>query len=408
MTCIEDKDISGILDIGKQSRDNRQVEVRLKEAGLEFEGKYRDFLMQLKDMPWHAKSEKEERWRFFQAYPRHDEFLIELWEKTHPGIYDELIARLNRFDARCESDSGMASIAKTKMKKKEIDWVIFSEAIKKAVETYTGRSQKGIEYVFAACVGQLYKQMAGEEASKRAMEDKVAISMPKWKQREVCRLVKDIKKFFDKYPQNLKYAKPVREAAKYLMGQSKYGITEKDMEWVEKMVLGERAVSIESEKGEEEDRTWGDFIADTKDEYQALMDELISFSKNAEDNWKIIVAARSLKQQEICKMFFTKDILSVLKTDKKGQVYLEEPAGNFEAYEYFEPQGNFFYGKVFYKKYLERAFLEMPEDFFEVYYKVLRSGFNFSDELLEEIEGKNKVTIWRYRKEYRKCMTLLC
>ena len=103
-------------------------------------------------------------------------------------------------------------------------------------------------------------------------------------------------------------------------------------------------------------------------------------------------------------MFFTRDVLKVLKLDNSGKPYEHEPAGDEEFYFSLEPYGSVLYDRIFYARYLCRAFIEKPEDFYETYARLLRKDFDFSDKILTELTGKDKSTISRRRKGYLSAM----
>ena len=62
--------------------------------------------------------------------------------------------------------------------------------------------------------------------------------------------------------------------------------------------------------------------------------------------------------------------------------------------------GEMMYQKIFCMGYLRRAFVEKPENFYEVYVRVLREDFDFSDKLVAEVIGKDKSVVSRRRKDY--------
>ena len=94
----------------------------------------------------------------------------------------------------------------------------------------------------------------------------------------------------------------------------------------------------------------------------------------------------------------------MLKIDGNGNPYPKEPAGDEGFYRGLEPCGETLYHKVFYEKYLLRAFMERPEDFYEVYVKLLRKDFDFSDKFIAQILGKDKATVSRGGRSYRNVM----
>lgn len=79
--------------------------------------------------------------------------------------------------------------------------------------------------------------------------------------------------------------------------------------------------------------------------------------------------------------------------DGNGKPYPQKQAGDEGFYLILEPQGDFLYREMLYEKYLRRALVEYPENFYEVYVKLLRRDFDFSDTLIANLKGKNKSSI---------------
>ena len=71
-----------------------------------------------------------------------------------------------------------------------------------------------------------------------------------------------------------------------------------------------------------------------------------------------------------------------------------------EIYDSLQACGNTLYEKVFYEKYLWRAFVERPVDFRGVYVKLLRKDFDFSDKLVGQVLGKDKTAVSKGKKKY--------
>ena len=66
------------------------------------------------------------------------------------------------------------------------------------------------------------------------------------------------------------------------------------------------------------------------------------------------------------------------------------------------------YHRLFLKKYLRRAFVETPEDFYNVYARLLRKDFSFSDKILAEAIGKDKTAVSKGKKRYFNLMKAIC
>lgn len=394
----------------KKNEKYRERNTRAKE----FEMRHRVFLEQLRHTP---KDRKEERWIFFKQYAHEEAFTIELMDAYRPGTYSKIKNRLeNEPDKSSGADTGFALYGK----KGELDGVVFMEAVKDAIQDFTGINQQGDTYGFVEYVGKKYKQRADRAAGKDELEKKGASGLSDKKVKEILNLAKDARKFCVRSGGQVSEGEAVKQVVKdYLKkkrGKSDAKVRETEekqlLELVGKLVLSENiAISIDAPvSGGNDEKTVGDFLADEKNEYELWAEEegnrfLIEtfFDVLAEkwEYWGYIEAAKGLKEQDLVKKFLTQDILKVLKLDEEDNRYLEEPAGNREIYDLLKPKEDFFYHEIFYRQYLHRALVRNPESLYEVYALLLREDFEFTDKILAEVMGKDKTSVSKRKKRYR-------
>ena len=371
-----------------------QVIAERKEQGRKFEERYSDFLTALRKMPRGTKEEKAERWERFRRYPLCDEFILDLMDTYQPNAFQRFRCRLNDPDADNSEDLDMASFKHMK----EMDPAVFMEVVQRAVCTYTGIKQDGGSYNFVSCVGRLYSQEAMRKASKAAVEENGGSDgeISEKNLPNIMRLRKRVEELFQKDPS----INSREEALKQLLSEGAQGCTRKDLELVRVLIRGKNCSIYDQVT--EEGAVLGDILSDRKDYYSEILEqdeEGIPFLKivcgNILKEWE-----KKKKNQEFFKIFFTRDILKGLKLDETGKPYSQEPAGNEEFYRKVKFHGEMMYQKIFCMGYLRRAFVEKPENFYEVYVRVLREDFDFSDKLVAEVIGKDKSVVSRRRKDY--------
>lgn len=379
-----------------------------KQLAAQFEAAHSAFLEELRHMP---TDKKEERWIFFDRYDRKENFDIELMEVYRPGAYYKIKERLVKFSV--ESFHADSNLALPWIN--EIDPVVFMEVRKKAIEIYTGTNQKGESYGFVACVGILYRQKADEASAENRLQRK-GISdqeIPKRNLSRVFRLVRKAERVWEKSSRKISKEEALEQAVK----EVSCNYTKKDMELVRTLFFpGSIVVSMDMPLGTEDGDT-GDTLGtrqeDKEDYFESVLDReagcflLEAFCRGIEERWEVITSAKGLREQEFFKAFFTHWILRELKLDKSEKPwkpYLEEPAGDETFYQVLKPKGDFLYNRMFYKKYLWRAFIKRPEDFYSVYALLLRKDFEFIDKVLVEIMGKEKTVVSKKKKEYLKLM----
>lgn len=368
-----------------------------------FEAEHRDFLEKLKYIPI---EQKEERWKFFNGYDRREDFIVELMEVYRPGTYNKIKKCLEKAEGnRLKEDSNIAYWGN-----KEFDTTVFMEAIKYAIENYTGKNKNGEEYGFVACVGIQYKQKAGITAAENTLRQK-GISdseIPGKDFLKILKLLKAAERVLIRNSEKISKEEALEQAIK----EVSYKCTKKEKEMVRALFFsdnGSVVVSMDNPlktNGGETGNTFGEQLRDERDDYELVIEKETGsyffevFFQEIENRWEIIVSAKGLRELEPTKIFLTQVILKKLKLDENKKPYLKEPAGDEEIYQILKPKGAFLYHKLFYKDYLWRAFIERPEDFYTVYSRLLRSDFNFSDKILAEVTGKDKTVISKWKKRF--------
>lgn len=329
-------------------------------------------------------------------------------ERAWPVPWRKLKNRLNNTDCM-DVDSGRVLFKDKRNGEKKIDWLVYTEAIWDTIRTYTGQKQDGTEINFVTCVNQRYKQKAGDAAAQNEMEER-GLNDSESSRRNLLatlKMWKEAKALYERTHSNALGESEYLEAWRKELKEKNPKLRKKDIEILERMIFEEGVRFLGEPVSEEnDDDTLEDMQSDKRNSYKEVLDGMENFLRSIRENWEIVMSAGGLKTQQAIVPFLTRDILRVLKTMDGETPYPMEPAGNCEAYDYMKPQGKFLYEKIFYEKYLEEAFLKMPEDFYEVYVRMLREGFDFSDKFLEELEGKDKSTIWRRRKRYLKWMRI--
>ncbi len=402
-------------------KNNRKAEGQISESNKEnkpkFETDYESFLTELKYMPLSTKEEKDERWNFFQHYAKHDDFVMDLMFAFRPNAYKKFFSRLNNVENISYIDSGIETFKNKKERQREIDPKVFMEVIQKAIHNYTGIKKDGSSYGFVACIGIFYNQEAGKAASKNGLRGS-GISDTEIPERNIPGIIKLVNsvKHLCWNDRDMYYfpEETFQKVLEEVLRTKKFHCTKKEIELIRALVFYDNITSsLDTPMVNDNDTkiSFKDTLKDEKDDYKKVLEEdekripfLEMFCQHIEENLKIITSAKELREQEFIKIFFTKDILKELKLDKNGKPYSQEPAGDEDFYCSLKLYGDILYHKMFYKQYLFRAFWETPEDFYEVYVKLLRKDFDFSDKLLAEVIGKDKFVISKKRKIYKNTM----
>lgn len=383
-----------------EKKDSQAIEMR-KKQGKEFEETYSDFLSELKAMPKGTKEEKEKRWNFFLEHSLHDEFQTDLINKYRPGALHKLELRMEGNRQYRDRDLDIASYKH----KEEMDPVVFMETLKKAIMNFTGVSKEGIQYGFVACIGTIYRQEAARASAENEWQEKGMSDsgMSKERIKNVLKLARTAKNLWEKTLGMVS----LEEVLNQVLEEGKIDCKKKDKELVRCLVFNESMVCSLDQSMTEDGAVLEDCLADERDVYQEVeeQDQVgIPFLNNLEESWEYIESAKNLREKMFIRLFLTKGILKELKLDKQGEPFTEEPAGDEEFYDSLKPHGTVLYQKMFHKEYLVRAFIENPQNFYEVYARLLKKDFDFSDKFLAELIGKNKSAVSRGRKVYEEMM----
>lgn len=389
----------------RNGKSKKPISEKTAENGIKFEKTHEQFLTKLKQMPLRTKEEKDERWEFFRAYPLHDEFIMDSIYAYWPEAYKRLYSSLNSIE-RNRKDAWMATHTN---KGEELDTTAFMEALKMVIYNFTGVSQKGIKVGFMACVGRIYEQEAGKAAAIERLGEIGASDsgIPKRNIPRLMGLIYSAKKLYGRNPD----MDSPQSALKEILKDCKYHYTKKEMELINGLISWDSiTVSLNEVVGTDEKTAFIDNLEDPKDYYEDVMSQeegsecIRVICQYMEENWKNVMSAKGLRDRENIKMFFTRDILKELKLDRHGKPYLEEPAGDEEIYFSLKAHGTILYREMLYKQYLLAIFIEEPEDFYEVYSKLLRKGVDFSDKFLGTVVKKDKFAISKRKKEYMKTL----
>lgn len=373
-----------------------------------FYSRHHAFLTELRGMPAATKEERKLRQEFFRKYPLHDDFQMEAMEAYRPGAYRRFINRMADPGGSREQDVDIAS----SKNRKDIDGLVFAEAVNEAIGSYTGINRKGEDYGFLACLGLLYRQKAGKASAINDLAES-GISdtgIPKKNVLRMLKLARNVREIMQREGNS----SPAEEILRKLQETMADKCTRKELELIQALVFHTNVLESISPREDKDGEAMEYDLPDEKDGSLKMEDRetargiLEEFCRNIERKWDAIASAKDLKEQNMIKLFFSSNILKELKLDGNGQPYPKEPAGDEEFYLILEPQGEFLYDTLLFETYLRRALTAYPENFYEVYARLLRRDFDFSDKLIAELLGKNKSSISRARARYVEVVRTLC
>lgn len=386
------------------------------ELARAFEKKHSAFLKKLEEMPAGGSKgeEREERLKLFRQYPMRDDFQMEAMRAYRRDAYERFMDRVNpEKEWRRSLDEGKDMDIASVRNRKDIDPYVFTEAINEAVCGYTGKTKSGGDYNFLACVGQNYKQMAGRKAAKYDLDER-GISdseIPERNLYRVLRLVRDR----NAIAQREGYGESPEKILDIIQDVLQKDYTKKEQELIRTLVF-DNVFKVSIDEGAEDDdgEAFVFSLADQKNDVKEAEERemarglLNTFCENIERKWALIDSGKGLREKKTIQLFFSANILKELKLDDEGEPYPTEPAGDEDFYLILKPKGDFLYRELLHKEYLWRALTGYPNDFYEVYAKLLREDFKFSDTVIAKLVGKNKSTISRERKEYVELVKVLC
>lgn len=386
------------------------------ELARAFEEKHGAFLKKLEEMPVGRSKgeEREERLKLFRQYPLRDDFQMEAMRAYRRNAYERFIARTDpEKEWRRSVDEGKDIDIASVRNRKEIDPVVFVEAVNEAVCGYTGKTKTGDRYSFLACVGQNYKQTAGRKAAKYDLDERgiTDSGIPEGHLSRVVRLVRDR----NAIAQREGYGESPEKILDIIQDVLQKDYTKKEQELIRTLVF-DNVFKVSIDEGPEDDdgEAFVFSLADQKsevkeaEEREAARGLLNTFCENIERKWALIDSGKGLREKKTIQLFFSANVLKELKLDDEGEPYPTEPAGDEDFYLILKPKGDFLFRELLHKEYLWRALIGYPNDFYEVYAKLLREDFEFSDKMIAEFVGKNKSTISRERKKYVELVKALC
>lgn len=437
----------------------------LEDKAEELDQKFKRILDELRIMP------QEERFAWLKQQPEYDVFVIDLMNALHtwsPHSYNRLKNKLQSekyVSCTLSPDNDIASTIKNK-KKKEIDTVVFMEAIKKAANGYTGRNENGEKYTFLQSVRKIYKQEAMKQGGENDFQ-KFGFSTGTKTQKlyKVLKLVRKVKKLCD---DRNNYSEIDRFIEECVSKSKKYQYTKEEIKLAKRMVEGLDFVSsidVPLSEDDEGETTFGEQIESIENGYLDIerQEWTNSFESNFEEKWELVTASTSKVNLEWFKVFLSRDILIALKLEplneeerKKNKDLLEpkcnswcsmknkcpyvtyrdgkkitsrescfirygerkgaEENGDGEIYDLLEKIGNPFYQKVLENIYVKKAYREDVNSLYDLYHIKLKSrtsniegeSFLFTDTILGNAIGESKKAVSVAKGKYEERRHMLC
>lgn len=411
-----------------------------------FEEKYKVFFEKL------VMIAKEERYQFFLKHPDYDVMILDVMKEFRFASYQKLIKQSNsdyqqyQINTSSGKDYDIANSARF-----DVDWLVFMEAIKTAIESYSFINNKGEKIPFIVRLKVVYKQCAAREAAENSYENmgQGMTGGTTGKNRlYVNKLVKEVKRLKDVLHDERSYEELVYAVAKGEEDVSiKHNFTRKELEdaieRIEKLDVFARFDSPVNEEG------------DTLTEIYGLEDKALSKVENMglySDFWKSLLVntreglervrvATRKRSMDIIRAILTKDVLIELKLmeiadaekwepepkcrqwcprrkrcEKSGdgcyvrfsEVKDSVPYGNEEIYHLLSSQEEEIYHKLFHSSYIKSAM--ESRNLMDVYANRLyphpakakiadKKCFDFSDEFLSKSIGVSKSALAHFRND---------
>lgn len=435
----------------------------VEDKAEELDWKFKRLLDELRVMP------EKERFEWLKQQPEYSVFAIELMNALHtwlPQSYDRLKNKLQsekHISRTLSPDNDIASTIKSE-KKKEIDTVVFMEAIEKAASGYTGRNQKGEKYTFLQSVRKIYNQEVMKQGGKNDFQKfGFSTGTDTEKLYMVLKLVRKVRKLCDDRNNHNEIDKFLEEC---ISKSKKYQYTKEEIKLAKRMVEGLDFVSsMDVTLSEEDDTTFGDQREYIENGYLDIerQEWANSFKSNFEEKWELVTASTSKVNLGWFKVFLSRDILVALKLEpvneeerKKNKDLLEpkcnswcsmknrcpyvtyrdgkkitsrdscfirygeregaEENGDGEIYDLLEKIGNPFYQKVLENIYVKKAYTEDVNSLYDLYHVKLKSWtpdtegekFLFTDTILGSAIGESKKAVSIAKGKYEERRPMLC
>lgn len=409
----------------------------------EFESDYREVLEELKKRPRENPEEKIQCWDWFRDYlglEGYQKFAEDIIRVFRPKAYEWLQNYAGENTGSVLDEASCKMVEKDKSGK-QMDPLVFMEALKEAVKEYSGRNSSGESYSFIASVGQKYGQKAYHAAGENDYKNSGMLpAIPERNMAAVLKLAKNIDILMQKCNDDRMLSNVVKEA---LEGVPGHNYTKADIDAAIRMYQKLNLVtSLDMPISEDNEDSLESMIQDKDDKYEELTEGemLRAFFEKVGKNWGKVKGATKKEARNWLRVFMTKDILIALKLDVLPELskqekklwrtlepepacgqwcpkkswckkdkriscfarYTENPAGNCDVYMMLKPYEEIVYKELFHPDYVDRAIEMNPKDLDEVYENLLKNDFNFSDKILADVMMKNKGTVSNKRKEYEK------
>lgn len=420
-----------------------------------FNEKYGKVIQELAGMPSSTKEDKRLRWKFILQLRieadqttdvlNYDTFVMECFRTFKPAKWNKLAKNLADVDKTVLDDD-----------KEDLDSLAFMEALQETVETY---SQSALDngIAFSQWVGENYKHKQKTNKCVTAMDEKYPYygEATKRKKLRLYKAINTIKKEWEQLEAKEKKIKSFREMAVEVLKDIS-GLSKKDILDICMLAEALSMVSVDDELTSDDGEAYSmedvigykTYLSEKNREddqnFDLWMHAVLQYLS---DNFAEIKNATDKKSYDLLKVFMTRDILVELKLELMGDDYLEsvkktqgknysrwlqsvkeprctswchrvghclknerekgcyrryteEPAGDLECYEMLKPYEGELYRHVFHREYLEGAFGKEPENFFKVYYDLLRKDFDFTDREMAKSIHLNKERLSRAKKKY--------
>ena len=441
-------------------------EKEIWDKGEQIDEQFKNLLDVLRAMPKATKEERQYRFEWMKKQPEYNllvkELMNNLWySNSHESFYSRLEKRLQKVEnyvfSSGEREDGIVST-----RKREKDPVVFMEAVKQTIEEYTGVDTKGNVYTFLQSIGLKYNQQALKEAGKNDFQKAgFATEIDTKRLSAILKLMRRVKKICDN-TNNYSNIEEILE--KCILEDKKSKYTKKEIKLAKKMVeeLSLDVLSIDTSVSGEDDEmgTFKDQLEDSKNAYaeiesQDILYALFDTEKNSfDEKWKLITESTGKQDREFIEAFLSKDILIALKLEavneemkKKYEECLEPKCGQWcprakclydenateavsrkrscfirygeragvkdmgdkEVYHLLEQMGDSFYETILDNTYVQRAYIETVQNYYDLFSKKLKPAkgicdediFLFTDAILGNAIGKSKSSISKARNKYK-------
>ena len=433
------------------------------DKGEKFQEQFQKILDDLCAMPVDTDEERRQRYTWFRNLPDYDYLVLEILKALDAHTYDNLEKRMKQeyvFDQALPENLGIAST----VKKTELDMVVFLEALKEAVEYYTGVNTSGKHYTFLQSVGQKYYQKklyAAGENDIQAMG--ISTSVNKKRKYKVMQLVRKVRELSKSQGTSVS----IREILKQCVAEdssSRYSKEEIQLAYdlIENLDIGSTDILLP-----EEETTLGALIEDPDTSFVTIeMQEkmLEIFDKSREkfaENWELLVKAGAKKKdREYITVFLSRNILVALKlqyleetlkkqyktvlepgcnswcprttciyagkenekTLRRDSCYIRYPdlyqddprsslslTGDVNLCCMLEKMGIYFYENILDNAYVKYAYTEEVQNYQDLLRKPLKPAkskcgeecFQFTDVVIGRVLGESAANVSKYQKKYK-------